>query len=84
MAKPDRTTAPDWVLILLLAVGYLIPQLGLQWLHQIGWLALIFPPVGALCLSLALKRDPQPVYKRLIPWGFVLAAGVLIVMLFFA
>lgn len=33
MAKSDRTTSPDWGLILLLAAGYLIPQLGLQWLH---------------------------------------------------
>ncbi|MFD1441631.1 hypothetical protein [Lacticaseibacillus hegangensis] len=84
MAKSDRTTSPDWVLILLLAAGYLIPQLGLQWLHKISWLALAFPVVGALCLYLALKRDPQPMYKRLIPWGFVLAAGVLVGMLFFA
>lgn len=65
MVKSDRTTSPDWVL----AAGYLIPQLGLQWLHQIGWLALVFPPVGALCLYLALRREPQPVYKRLIPWA---------------
>lgn len=82
MAKKNSTAAPDWVLILLLAGGYLIPQLGMQWRQQLGWLTLLFPLAGAGCLYLALQRNPQPAYKRLIPWGFILSAGVLVAMLF--
>ncbi|MFD1392831.1 hypothetical protein ACFQ3L_04405 [Lacticaseibacillus jixianensis] len=83
MAKNAQPSTPDWLLILLLTAGYLIPQLGLQFRPQLGWLALLLPPLGALCLYLAMKRNPPPVYQRLLPWGFILAAGVLAALLFF-
>lgn len=78
----QKTPALDWVMLSLLIAGYLVPQLSLQWLGTLGWLALAFPLIGALCLYGALLRRPAPVYRRILPWGFILAAGVLIAQLF--
>jgi phosphoglycerol transferase MdoB-like AlkP superfamily enzyme len=75
---PDKKSSnqPDFWMIAELTAGYVLPQLGYSWTRQLGWIALIFPLLGAGALYLAQRRHPAKVYKRLLPWGFVLAAAM--------